>query len=51
MITYLAWYTFIVTALSTLIVVFSKRASGDRFAIALLNSPVIVFAYNVLFNK
>jgi len=51
-ITYLAWYSLIITALSTLIVVFgSKKTSLDRFLIALFNTPVIVFAYNYLFNK
>jgi len=52
MLTYLAWYTLIITALSTLIVVFgSKKSSSDRFLISVFNTPVIIFAYNYLFNK
>lgn len=52
MITYLAWYTLVITTLSVFIIVFSNnKKSFERFLVALFNTPIIVFAYKFLFNN
>jgi len=51
MITYLAWYTLILTTLSNLLVIFGEDKPLKRFLTAILSIPVPIFAFIYLFVK
>lgn len=51
MITILAWYTMILTALSVLFVTFGNDKPLKRFILAIVNVPIVVFAILFLLSK